>query len=183
MTRFFHSFVMYRIWILLLALVMVGCQKAATAPSTNTASEIDPHYGHLLHALPKLPTIKLWLGDQVLDTEIAARPLEIATGMMYRTNMPENTAMLFVFPDAAPRSFYMRNCFIDLSGAYMSPGGEILQLIEMKKHDETPINSRADNIQFVLEVPAGWFARHNIKPGAVALTERGSLRQTFFGRN
>jgi len=168
-----------------LALAMAGCTKTApvVAPAASPAPEIDPKYGHLLHAQPKLPTIKVWVGDQELITEVASKPLEIATGMMYRTNMPENEAMLFVFQDVDSRSFYMRNCEVALSAAYISPSGEILQIIDMKPHYETPIPSHSSNVQFVLEVPQGWFTRHHISPGAVVQTERGPLHQTFFGTN
>ena len=173
-------------WILSAGLVAAGCEKsppasqAAPPPSTAAALEIDPTHGHLLHAQPRLPTLKLFLGDQELSAEIASRNLEIATGMMYRTNMSEGTAMIFVFGDAASRSFYMRNCFVPLSGAYLSPAGEILQIVEMKPQDETPIPSTANNIQFVIEVPQGWFARHHLAPGVVVRTERGTLQETFF---
>ena len=40
----------------------------------------------------------------------------------------------------------------------------------------------ADNIQFVLEVKDGWFARHNIGTGTIIRTENGSLAETFFRR-
>jgi uncharacterized membrane protein (UPF0127 family) len=161
-------------------LAIAGCHKASTAPPP--ALGVDPVHHHLLHAQPRLPTIKLWLGDQELTAEIARREIEIATGMMFRTNMPENEAMLFVFADASSRSFYMRNCFVPLSGAYISPAGEILEIIRMQPHDETGIPSKSDNIQFVLEVPQGWFTRHNVEPGAIVRTERGPLLETFFGK-
>jgi uncharacterized membrane protein (UPF0127 family) len=74
----------------------------------------------------------------------------------------------------------MRNCFVPLSAAYISPEGVILEIINMKPHDETGIPSQSANVQFVLEVPQGWFARHNISPGAVIRTDKGSLRETFF---
>jgi uncharacterized membrane protein (UPF0127 family) len=172
------------IGVLLAGLAVAGCTKTApVAPvSTSPAPEIDPVYGHLLHAQSKLPTIKLWLGDQELISEVATRQVEIATGMMFRTNMAENEGMLFVFPNATDRSFYMRNCVVPLSGAYMSPSGEILQIINMKPHDETGIPSASSNIQFVLEVPQGWFERHHISTGAVLRTERGPLLDTFFGK-
>jgi uncharacterized membrane protein (UPF0127 family) len=113
---------------------------------------------------------------------VARKPVEIATGMMFRTNMPENEAMIFVFPNAERRSFYMRNCFVPLSAAYISPDGTILETIDMQPHDETAISSVSDKIQFVLEVPQGWFKRHNVSTGAVIRTERGTLANTFFGR-
>jgi uncharacterized membrane protein (UPF0127 family) len=164
----------------------VGCQKATTSapfrpPSTN-ALAIDPVHGHLLHAQPKLPTVKVWVGGEELVAEIAREPVQIATGMMFRTNMLENEGMIFVFPNAAPRSFYMRNCIVPLSAGYIAPDGTILEIIHMKPHDETGIPSQSDNIRFVLEVPQGWFDRHNIRTGAVVRTEKGPLLQTFFRR-
>lgn len=166
-----------------------GCKKSAGTPpaattagsgSTATASDIDPRYGNLTHALPKLPTVKVWLGDQILNTEIARTPVEIATGMMFRTNAPEDQAMIFVYPRPGRVGFYMRNCFVPLSGAYIGPNGEIQEIIQMKPHDETPIPSKSDNVQFVLETAEGWFDRHHISTGAVVRTERGSLLETFF---
>jgi len=154
-----------------------GCRKPSRG---TTALEIDPERGHLLHAQPKLPTVRLWLGDQELVAEIARRPVEIATGMMFRTVMPENTAMLFVFPDAQPRNFYMRNCVVPLSAAYIAPDGTVLQIVDLQPGDERGVPSQADNIQFVLEVPQGWFGRHRIGVGTLVRTERGSLQETFF---
>lgn len=165
---------------LFIATALAGCSKPAEAPPQKL--EIDPERGHLLHPQAKLPTIKVWLGDQELITEIASRPTEIATGMMFRTNMPENTAMIFVFGDAQPRSFYMRNCVVPLSAAYIAPDGTILEIIKLQPGDEVGVQSKSDNIQFVIEVPQGWFDRHNIAPGALVRTERGSLLETFFSR-
>ena len=161
-----------------------GCKPAATTAPARVASapEIDPVHGHLLHAQPKLNPIKVWLGDQEVVAEVAFKPVEVATGMMFRTNFPAGEAMLFVFTDAALRSFYMRNCAIDLDGVYLTPAGEISQVVAMKKMDESPIPSDASNIQFVLELPSGWCAQHNIKPGVIVRTERGVLWETFFKR-
>ncbi len=165
--------------ILIASLSLAGCTKSNSAPSASSGSEIDPVRGHLLHAQPRLPTIRVWLGDQELIAEIARQPVEIATGMMFRTNMLENEAMLFVFPDAEPRSFYMRNCVVPLSAAYISPDGEILEIIQLQPHDETGVESKSNNVQFVLEVPQGWFKRHNVLVGAIVRTERGSLLESF----
>jgi len=176
---------MKRFWLLALILASAvwsgGCkQSTPVEQQPASAPEIDPRYGHLLHAQPRLPTIKVWLGNEELIAEIARTQVEIATGMMFRTNMLENEAMLFVFPDAQQRSFYMRNCSVPLSAAYINPSGVIQQTIDMQPHDETGIPSDSDNIQFVLEVPQGWFERHNVKTGMVVRTERGSLLDTFF---
>jgi uncharacterized protein len=171
--------------LLLAGALLVGCGKpAASAPTGAPRAEIDPTRGHLLHAQPKLPTVKVWLGREEMIAEIARAPVEIATGMMYRTNMPENEAMIFVFSDAdiGPKNFYMRNCVVPLSAAYITPDGTIAEIIELQPGDERGVTSQASNLQFVLEVPQGWFARHNVRTGMVVRTERGSLRGTFFRR-
>src|SRR5690349_13409371 len=91
-------------WLAAAGAVLTGCSGCKKAGSTGNSvaaarpaqPEIDPVHGHLLHAQPKLPTIKVWLGSEELITEVATQPVQIATGMMFRTNMPENTAMIFI---------------------------------------------------------------------------------------
>lgn len=158
-----------------------GCGRQAAPPAPATPP-VDPEYGHLLHAQPPLPTVRLWLGAEEIVAEVARRPVEIATGMMFREELPDGRGMLFVFPGPGRRSFWMRNCRVPLSAAYMDPRGVILEIVELKPMDETPVPSESDQIQFVLEVPRNWFARHGIGPGTLVRTERGSLQETFFGR-
>lgn len=161
---------------------LVGCGKPTAATSSGAGPAIDPVYGHLTHAQPKLPTVKVWLGSEELVAEIARTELAIRTGMMYRTNMGENEAMIFVFPpaDVGPKSFYMRNCTVPLSAAYITPDGTIAEIIDLQPGNETGVNSKSSNLQFVLEVPQGWFGRHNVKTGMLIRTELGSLQETFF---
>lgn len=163
------------------ALVLVGCSDS-TPPVAPPKPDRDPVHGHLNYAQPKLPTIKVWLGAAELITEIARAEVQIATGMMFRTNMAENEAMLFVFPYPDRRSFYMRNCTVALSAAYITPDGTIAEIVDLEPGNEIPVPSDSRNIQFVLEVPQGWFQRHNISPGAALRTEQGTLQETFFRR-
>jgi uncharacterized protein len=169
----------------LLALLAVTLLTAC-GNSTNTAPvakpEIDPVHGHLTHAQPKLQTLKVWLGSEEMIAELALKPVEIATGMMFRTNMAENEAMLFVFNGPGPKNFYMRNCTVPLSAAYIQPDGTIAEIVDLQPGDETGVQSKTSNLQFVLEVPQGWFKRHNVNTGVVVRTERGSLLETFFRR-
>jgi uncharacterized membrane protein (UPF0127 family) len=160
-----------------------------SGPMANSGSnapppklQIDPLRGHLLHAQPTLPTIKVWLGSEELIAEIAREPLQIATGMMYRTNLPENKAMIFVFPGPGPKNFYMRNCIVPLSAAYIEPDGTIAEIVDLHPGNEVGVQSRSSNLQYVLEVPQGWFIRHHVTTGAVVRTEHGSLQETFFQR-
>lgn len=157
-----------------------GCKK----PASTSKPEIDPLYGHLTHAQSRLPTIKLWLGAEELTAELARTELQIRTGMMFRTNLVETEGMLFVFPPEAigPKDFYMRNCVVPLSAAYITPDGTIAEIIELEPGNEVGVRSKTSNLQYVLEVSRGWFERHNIRTGAVIRTEHGSLHDTFFAR-
>jgi uncharacterized membrane protein (UPF0127 family) len=174
-----------KIFVLLItAGLLAGCGNSASSTSPSASPSIDPKYHHLTHAQPKLSTVKVWLGSEELIAEIARQPLQIATGMMYRTNMAENEAMIFVFSpeDIGPKNFYMRNCTVPLSAAYITPDGTIAEIVDLQPGDEIGVQSRSINLQFVLEVPQGWFKRHNVATGAVIRTEHGSLQETFFRR-
>lgn len=153
--------------------------KATKAPSTPRRV---PNQNYLDQAQPKLRTVNLWLGPHELVTEIAMSQTEIATGMMHRTEMAENEAMIFVFPRTFRASFYMRNTILPLSCAYIGSDGKILEIRDMKPLDESPIVAASDQVQYVLEVNQGWFTRHNVLVGTIVSAEKGPLKKIFFGR-
>ena len=175
----------------LLLLAMSGCnQPTATgpemtvptnaAPATNRAAADGPRVlPYLDHAQPRLMTMKIFVGPEVLETELALRPLEISTGMMHRTEMGESEGMLFVFARPYRASFYMRNTKVPLSAAYIDPEGRIAEIHDLQPLEEQPVYANSDRIQYVLEVKQGWFERHKIPVGALVSTEVGSLADTF----
>jgi hypothetical protein len=166
--------------LLLVTSLLAGCKKTeTTAPSSPTPA---PAVENRLptQAQPKLPTIKIYLGAEQLDAELAHTAEQVQTGMMFRTNILETDAMLFVFPRPYQASFWMKNCPESLSAAYIGPDGVIAEIHHLEKQDTNSVVAATDNIQFVLEVKNGWFARHNIGPGAVIRTDKGSLAETFF---
>jgi uncharacterized membrane protein (UPF0127 family) len=103
--------------------------------------------------------------------------------MMFRTEMAENEGMLFVFPEPYRVAFWMRNTLLPLSCAYIDPAGVILEIRDMKPLDETSIQAASDKVQYVLETKQGWFERNRVGVGTVVRTERGTLAETYFGRN
>ncbi len=177
------------------ALIVTGCNNhTATAPNGSVAvtktnaAPARPTPDLTLatddvfvpkKANAKLQTMDLYVGPKVMKTELALNDLEIRTGMMYRTNIAENEAMLFVFSRPHRAGFWMKNVDIPLDGAYIDPDGVILQIVDMKPHDETSLTADTDRVQFVLETKHGWFERNGVKPGTLITTERGALRDTF----
>jgi hypothetical protein len=155
-------------------LVISGCGKGpgrgGEAPAPPLPADRLPS-----QAQPKLPTVKLWLGDQELLAEVARSAVELRTGMMFRTNLAENEAMLFVFPRPHRASFYMRNTKLPLTCAYIDVEGVILELHDLKPLDEQPVAAATDRVQFALETRQGWFGRHNVGVGALVRTDRGAL--------
>jgi uncharacterized protein len=170
---------MRRVWLFVILFgnlsAFVGCKKSgpnAVAPALDQSFPT--------RALPRLRTVKLWLGAQEMIAEVALTGLEQQTGMMFRTNMAENEGMLFVFGQPHRASFWMKNTLLPLSGAYLDSDGVILEIHDMKPRDETSIVASNDNIVFVLETKAGWFERNHVGVGAVVRSESGSLANTFF---
>jgi len=122
--------------------------QAAPAPQTN------------------LPKATLTLGAHSLTAQIAADDASRERGLMSRTNLAENEAMVFVFPSPQPVSFWMKDTPIPLSIAYVGPSGRIFEIHDLKPFDETPIPSASQDVTYAIETPQGWFAKHGIIAGS-----------------
>ena len=165
-------------FLLLVALTagLSGCGNAA-APVAKPVTSIEDLLPK--HAQPKLPTMKIYLGAEVIEAELALTEQEEMTGMMYRTNIQETDAMLFVLPVPQRASFWMKNCPESISAAYITADGVIQEIHHLEQNDTNSVVAERDDIRFVLETKEGWFARHHIATGTVMQTEKGSLADTF----
>jgi uncharacterized protein len=173
----FHAMNCFALVLFAASLMLMGC-GGSSAPAASATRQ--PHPAG--QPQPKLPVIKLWLGAHEIIAEQAVSRPQIEAGMMFRQEMAENEGMLFVFVEPHRASFWMRNTLLPLSCAYIDPEGVILEIHDMKPLDESSITAGSDRVQYVLEMNHGWFERHHVKVGTVVRTERGTLRQTYFGR-
>lgn len=99
------------------------------------------------------------------DIEIADNDFKTQTGLMYRDSMEENQAMLFIFPDAQIRSFYMKNTEIPLDILYFNSDKTLVEFYEnAKPFDETSLPSRTPS-QYVLEINGGLSEKLGIERG------------------
>ena len=90
-----------------------------------------------------------------LNIEIAESDYETQTGLMYRKGMEDNQGMLFIFPDEAMHSFYMKNTQFPLDLIFIKADSTIGSIQEnAKPYDEQGLSSKVP-VQFVLEVNAG----------------------------
>ncbi|MDR7331949.1 DUF192 domain-containing protein [Roseateles asaccharophilus] len=112
----------------------------------------------------QLRSIPLTAGMHVIQAEVAQTDRERAIGLMHRKTMPTNNGMLFVFEDAQPQCFWMRNTLLPLSIAFIADDGSIVNIADMKPLDETS-HCSTKPVRFALEMNQGWFAKKGIKAG------------------
>ncbi|MEL6917400.1 MAG: DUF192 domain-containing protein, partial [Bacteroidota bacterium] len=100
-----------------------------------------------------------------LDIEIAETDYETQTGLMYRNSMEDKQGMLFIFPDVAMHSFYMKNTEIALDIIFVD---EHLRIASFQKNaepfNETGLSSKIP-VQYVLEINAGLSEKWRLEVG------------------
>ena len=108
--------------------------------------------------------VLLPVGDHAFRVELAVTEDERARGLMFRQELGPDEGMLFVFPESAPRSFWMKDTPLPLSIAFISAGGRILEIYDMEPLTLTPIRSRSP-ARYALEVNQGRFSEVGVAPG------------------
>jgi len=102
---------------------------------------------------------------QTLDIEVADDEYTIQTGLMYRNDMANNQAMLFIFPNEAYRNFYMKNTRIPLDIIFIAADSSIVSIQQnAKPFDETSLPSDAP-AKYVLEINAGLSDEWQLRTG------------------
>jgi uncharacterized protein len=140
-------------WFKVLPLLVLGICLAGC----NSAKTVDP-FG--------LRTVNLVVGGVPLKAEVAEDEQSREMGLMFRDSLPEDRAMLFIFDQPHQASFWMKNTKIPLSIAFLENDHVISEEKSMRPYDETLIQSRSDKVRYAIEVNAGWFDRHQVKPGS-----------------
>lgn len=111
-----------------------------------------------------LPRTALSIGMYRLDVQLATTSEQHATGLMFRTDMPQHEGMLFIFERPAQQCFWMKNTLIPLAAAFVADDGTIVNIAEMKAQALTSHCSEKP-VRYVLEMNAGWFAKKGLKAG------------------
>ena len=130
-------------WAALAALVVTGC----------------------LHR-DRLPSQSLVIQGHEIRVEVADSPQERSQGLMFRDSMDPDRGMLFVYPDVRARSFWMENTTIPLSIAFIDEQGAIFRVRDMVPLDRGHTFSGLP-ARYALEMNRGWFAEHQVEPGAL----------------
>ena len=97
------------------------------------------------------------INNHIFTVEIADQDSAWEYGLMNRTHLDQNAGMLFVFPDAQPRSFWMKNTLIPLDMIFIDDKNQIVEIIRNARPcDADPCQAySAPPSKYVLEINAG----------------------------
>ncbi len=122
-----------------------------------------------VHATPMSATTpSVDLHGHRFSIEVAATEAAREHGLMARTTLAADHGMLFVFAQAAPQAFWMKNTLIPLDILYFD---DSLQLVSMQldvrpcRADPCPIYPSNGPAKYVLELAAGTARRIGVKTG------------------
>ena len=101
--------------------------------------------------------------------EIADEPEEWRRGLMERPALAPEAGMLFLFPDVAPRSFWMMNTLIALDILFVDAQGYIINIHEnvppCRPPRRCPSYASAAPARYVLEIAGGQTRARGIRVG------------------
>lgn len=108
-------------------------------------------------------------GTQVI-TEVVSTPEDQAQGLSGREGLAENEGMLFDFPSAEIREFWMKDMLFPIDIVWLD-NGVIVDLdrdVPAPAAGEAPVRLvPSDPVSQVLELPAGFVEAHHVVEGEV----------------
>lgn len=148
-----------------LSWVLLSCEACERAPRVTEENAFPEAWPR-----PRYETASLRLGGKNLEVELADTNERRRYGYMFVPEPPaDDRGMLFVYPEAMPLNFWMRNTRIELDLIYLADDGRVINVHRsMKPYDETSRHPSLEPCRYALEVRGGWCADHGVWVGAKA---------------
>lgn len=138
----------------LLLLLIASCKDGKSSASQTDA------------AFRKDATLEFVRADgsviQAIDIEVAADAATRQTGLMYRRQMTLTQGMLFIFPDEAPRQFWMANTPIPLDIMFVGADSQIVNIARRTRPLSRENVVSTGPAQYVVEVRGGFSDRYGL---------------------
>ena len=145
-----------------LLVVVTSCAPSAPQMTADIADDAPPISS---------PTPRAVFPDgTVFELELALTAQEISTGLSYRTSLPEDGGMLFIFDEARHPSFWMKDMLFPLDLLYLNESGMVVHVeanVPPCAADPCPTYPSSEPAIAVLEINAGMAAAHRIEKGTV----------------
>ncbi|WP_052507479.1 DUF192 domain-containing protein [Desulfonatronovibrio magnus] len=110
-----------------------------------------------------LPRTTISINGHDLTVEVATQAYT-GQGLMYRTELPWNHGMLFVFEPPRTTAMWMHNTYIPLSVTFLDESGVILNIEDMEPMSRE-LHYSQGMAAFAVEVNQGWFEQVVASPG------------------
>ena len=104
-------------------------------------------------------------GPVTVNLEIADTPGKRASGLMYRREIAADAGMLFLFREASPQKFWMKNTVLPLDMIFIGPTRKIVGIVADTRPFTTNPLGVDEPSRYVLEVNAGFAAKHGVAVG------------------
>jgi len=90
-----------------------------------------------------------------VEVEIVATRTSRQYGLMHRRTLGRSAGMLFLFPDAKPRSFWMKDTYLELDIIYVGEDRKVVSIIARAKPGSIRRLPSGGPAKYVLEVLGG----------------------------
>ncbi len=101
------------------------------------------------------------------DVYLAETGAQHRRGLMFVRELPRFSGMLFVYPDSAMRSMWMKNTYIPLDMLFIRADGTVSSIARDTEPQSLTSIPSTEPIRYVLELNAGITAELGIAPGSV----------------
>ena len=160
---------------LLAALLLASAGAERTAPRSTSVDPTSESYDGPLPDRGALLVRDAFGGAHRLTVEIADTSPLRTRGLMWRSELPEGTGMLFIFPAEVVQSFWMRNTLIPLDMVFIDRRLRVVGVVQWAEPRTLTSRTVGKPSLYVLEVPGGWTSRNGVRAGSTVELE-GMLR-------
>lgn len=168
------------LFIIIIVSFFVGCgrasKKAIGEQATDGSSFSNPKPENVVQSEQRvLPPKVIEVNGISLEVDIARTPQEKSQGLSGRSWLREGSGMLFLYDQPLIPAFWMKDMLFSIDIVWIR-GGKVIDVSEnlpiprpRQERAELPTYAPREPITEVLEVPAGWVMRQNIKIGSAVV--------------
>lgn len=151
------------IWGLAAPALLAACSSQPASEQVSEEPYVQTHSEFGLRIIPV--SVISGTGTHVFRTELAATPEQQKQGMMFRTSMGPDDAMLFPSAEPTARAFWMKNTPIPLDIIFVGLDGRISNIAAMAEPYSVEQIYSVGSVSAVLELAGGRAAELGIEPG------------------